>query len=177
MNSLRILHNNTRALKPTVVAASSSNGSQPAGGPTPPSHVPSPATSNASPPSSHNHRHSTPTPQLPSSYLDTVMSDTSNAMQASRLMMQGHESLSPNVLARHFPLTFARCVESTLTIADSADVDPEECGAGKGLWASPVLHGDGIVHLIGLARCMIWELAEKNGGGAYRGLDGVDQDY
>jgi hypothetical protein len=93
------------------------------------------------------------------------------------MMMHGQELLSLNLLSRLFPLTFAKCIESTLTIADGIEVDPEECGLGRGTWASPVSHGDGIVHLIGFARHMIWELAEKEGNGGYRGLDGVDQDY
>ena len=110
----------------------------------------------------------------------------SNISFGARRITEGHGLLSSNVLSRLYPLTWDRCSQSTLRVTDGHDVYPELCqqpgvigepDSGTG-WCYPLTSGDHLVHLVGFAKSMIWELARSEVGGApYRGAQGAHTQY
>ncbi|KDQ21925.1 hypothetical protein BOTBODRAFT_169100 [Botryobasidium botryosum FD-172 SS1] len=146
----------------------------PTSNPTPPAHIPSPASS-ASPTSSLNSNSPKRSPPLSPNFVEALAAQSLASQAASSNIQQGHAQLSSSLLARAFPRTFELCITSDIAISEGHTVDFKECARGQGTWAWPILGGESIVHLIGFARSLVWELGEQQGG--YRGVEGCQVDY
>lgn len=160
----------------------------------PPAMLPSPASS-----STANSSHSTPLgehasssvapPTLPSSssrdqitlppgmvthpvnaqYVWENKSQSGGLRAALDRIHSSQQTLSLPILSRHFPRTFARVINTTLSPSDEHEPDfqDDECEL---YWPGQVITGDGLgwVCLVGMS--MIKELGQEYG---YQGVDGV----
>jgi hypothetical protein len=78
-------------------------------------------------------------------------------------------TLTLPLLARHFPVTFARMMYSTLQATDEHEPDMEDC-EGELFWPSGVGGGEGLGWVCLMGKSMINEFGGEIG---YKGLDGI----
>lgn len=67
------------------------------------------------------------------------------------------------------------CVDPALCAREDLAEGEASPSGGVAMWSWPVVDGDHIVHLVGLAKSMIWELGQADGG--YRGFEGIGKVY
>jgi hypothetical protein len=99
-----------------------------------------------------------------------VVSDTVHPLNsAGHAMVEAQKSLNLPIMARLFPKTFARMIQSTLSYTDEHEPDIED-EDGELLWPPQVVTGEGIGWVCLMGRAMINEFGKEFG---YRGLEGA----
>lgn len=153
--------------------------------PTPPALI----SPEPSPHSTGSSSTSSPSPGRPTPSVHDVWDVARNIAHSAKRFNEGHAALSPAILSRLFPLTWARSSRSSLSLSDGHDVYPELCAKPappdttplddeEAAWCWPPTSGEHIVHLIGFAKSLIWELARAELPDApYKGAAGVNTQY
>ncbi|KAK7692901.1 hypothetical protein QCA50_004537 [Cerrena zonata] len=91
------------------------------------------------------------------------------AVHASRKMIDAQKYLTLPAMAKHFPRTFTRMINSSYSYTDECEPDMED-DDGELMWPNQLMTGEGWVWLITMGRAMVREYGKKFGYTSYEGL-------
>ncbi|KAF5380395.1 hypothetical protein D9615_004524 [Tricholomella constricta] len=103
------------------------------------------------------------------SFIQNLKEQTSGTTAASYCMIHSQASLNLTTLRLHFPTTFARVINTTLSPTEEHEPDFED-EQGELYWPGQSITGEGLGWVCLLGKAMIKEFGKAYG---YRGLDGV----
>lgn len=94
------------------------------------------------------------------------------AVGASRKMVDAQKYLTLPGMAKHFPRTFKRMINSSYSYSDECEPDMED-DDGELMWPNQLMTGEGWVWLITMGKAMVREYGRKFG---YHGFEGLVPD-
>lgn len=121
------------------------------------------------PPASYIEAASKVTEPIDANMIYNLKDLTATFRSSASSMFEAQQTLNLATLARHFPTTFSRMVNSTLSPTEEHEPDFED-EEGELFWPGQLVTGEGLGWVCLMGKAMIKEFGKAYG---YRGLDGV----